>query len=170
MVQAGEWIDLAWTEADSIRELEILLSTDGGRRYTLCISPQLDPGAHHFKWRVPPSIAGTLAMRIRFNRGGHEIEGAPSRPLLVLAGGGRPTPLGLPPTTSGREGERTPRPLDGRGEAPAGASFDPSEDLDGEHALACDRAGVRVIDRSPSRVAVLASIPFAPSRSTPLRA
>jgi hypothetical protein len=48
-VQPGQWIDLTWTEADDIEELEILLSTDGGRTYAVCVSPQLDPQARHFR-------------------------------------------------------------------------------------------------------------------------
>jgi hypothetical protein len=97
VVQPGEWIELRWTRADRISEMEILLSEDGGRHYSVCISPQLDPGACGFRWRVPET-GGDLRMRIRFNRGGREIEGAPSAPLRVAAGESGPAqPLGLPP-------------------------------------------------------------------------
>ena len=105
-VQPGEWIELRWTRADRIRELEILLSLDGGRHYPVCISPQLDPGRCSFRWRVPER-PGELRMRIRFNRDGHEIEGAPTAPLRVAAGDReRPQPLGLPPAQAeGGSGE-----------------------------------------------------------------
>src|SRR5437870_5669892 len=47
-VRPGQVIDLQWSEADAIRELEILLSTDGGRHYSVCVSPQLNPASRHF--------------------------------------------------------------------------------------------------------------------------
>src|SRR5689334_11970857 len=53
VVRAGQWIDLHWTAAESIVELEVLLSTDGGRTYSVCISPQMDPAQRHFVWQVP---------------------------------------------------------------------------------------------------------------------
>src|SRR5437763_141636 len=76
-VRSGQLIELKWTPADSISELEILLSLDGGRHYTMCISPSLDPLRCRFVWRVP-DVDAPLRMRIRFNRGGREIEGAPA--------------------------------------------------------------------------------------------
>ncbi len=120
LVRAGEWIDLRWSKADSISELEILLSTDGGRHYSECVSPQLDPGRCEFLWRVPPLGSGSLWLRLRFNRHGQEIEGAPASPLTVLAGTrNEPQPLGLPPFADA-EGERAPGPPHSREESPAG--------------------------------------------------
>jgi len=102
IVRAGEALDLAWSRADSIRELEILLSTDGGRHYASCISPRLDPGVRHFRWRVPADARGELRLRIRFNRGGREIEGAPTAALDVArSGDGSAEPLALPPAAGG---------------------------------------------------------------------
>jgi hypothetical protein len=119
VVRPGEWIELRWTRADEISEMEILLSRDGGRSYAVCISPQLDPRRFGFRWRVPETT-GDQRMRIRFNRDGREIEGAPSAPLRVVTGESGPAqPLGLPPierTGSSRE----PRPPGERSEGQPG--------------------------------------------------
>jgi hypothetical protein len=172
-VHAGELIELRWTAADAVSELEILLSLDGGRHYTLCISPQLDPRRCAFLWRVPELGRGTLTMRIRFNRGGREIEGAPSAPLVVTPGGdARAEPLGLPVTP----GERDSRPARDRGDAPTnraacGASDAEEEDLPTHH-----RIPLRVSTAESASVTHRALDPdappgtFVPPRRTPLRA
>src|SRR5216117_3562217 len=69
VVRAGQLIDLHWAPTDSVSELEILISLDGGRHYSLCISPRLDPTSCHYLWRVPNLGDTPLSMRIRFNRG-----------------------------------------------------------------------------------------------------
>jgi hypothetical protein len=96
VVRAGQWIDLHWTAAESIVELEVLLSTDGGRTYPVCISPRMDPEERHFVWQVPADAGAEPRLRIRYNRGGREIEGPPTRVLKRMAGGEQPEPLGLP--------------------------------------------------------------------------
>jgi len=122
LVQAGEWLDLRWAETDSISELEILLSTDGGRHYSVCISPELDPSRCEFLWRVPPLRSGSLCLRIRYNRRGREIEGAPASPLTVVAGTREePEPLALP--IGDTAGEKAPGPSRGRAEEPAERSL-----------------------------------------------
>jgi hypothetical protein len=98
VVQPGQRIVLAWSAADSISELEILLSVDGGRHYSVCVSPQLDPGSRRFVWRVPDVPNASLRLRIRYNRGGREIEGAPTATLRTTGGDAdQPEPLALPP-------------------------------------------------------------------------
>jgi hypothetical protein len=96
VVRAGQWIDLHWTAAESIVELEVLLSTDGGRTYPVCISPRMDPEERHFVWQVPADAGAEPRLRIRYNRGGREIEGPPTRVLKRMAGDEQPEPLGLP--------------------------------------------------------------------------
>jgi len=94
--RAGQEIELRWNAGDSIRELEFLLSTDGGRTYRECTPPRLDPRLRKVRWRVPDGDAGALRLRIRYNRGGQEIEGAP----IALARPNAPDlpdlPLALP--------------------------------------------------------------------------
>jgi hypothetical protein len=117
-VRAGQLIELRWAPADSVSELEILLSVDGGRHYRVCISPELDPRRLSYAWRVPELAGRPLRLRIRFNRGGREIEGPPSAPLRIAArGDGEPEPLGLPPLEDA-PASRTPRPGGDRAGAP----------------------------------------------------
>src|SRR5215470_14742809 len=53
-VRAGETVRIAWTEAGrAVDELELQLSLDNGRRFTLRISPELDARTGEFLWRVP---------------------------------------------------------------------------------------------------------------------
>jgi hypothetical protein len=97
-VHPGEVVELRWTRADAVSELEILLSEDGGRTFATCISPELDPVLCHFAWRVPANVGQNLRLRIRYNRGGREIEGPPTKPVaLGMTPSPETTPLGLPP-------------------------------------------------------------------------
>lgn len=138
-VRTGQLVDLRWSPADSVRELEILLSVDGGRHYSICVSPPLDPSRCGFVWRVPDLETGTVRMRIRFNRGGHEIEGPPAAPIQVFRGGrDEPEPLALPPA----DGSEAPRSGSGRSGAPASESAPGSCEL---------REGPARPDRSLSR-------------------
>lgn len=110
VVHAGEAIDLRWSAADGVRELEILLSEDGGRHYRLAVSPSLDPGAQHFTWIVPELESREVRLLIRYNRNGREIEGMPSDVIGVAPSADGPEPLALPlPAHAGapvREGAR----------------------------------------------------------------
>jgi hypothetical protein len=169
LIRAGEWIDLRWAEADSISELEILLSTDGGQHYSACISPELDPRQREFLWRVPPLSTGSLRLRIRFNRHGREIEGAPTSPLTVVAGTkDEPEPLGLP--AGDPAGEKAPIPH-GRAETPAGRA---SPGLPGPEGSACARkptaASTSGHVTTTRRAATEAPPQFLAPRSIPLRA
>jgi hypothetical protein len=84
-VRAGERIDLKWTGIDaSIEELEIQLSVDGGRHFTLRVTPELDARAGHFVWRVPNLATADARLRVRFNRGGREIEGSTSAAFRIM--------------------------------------------------------------------------------------
>jgi hypothetical protein len=171
IVRAGRWIDLQWSAADQVTELEILISTDGGRHYAVCISPRLDPGLHHFLWRVPCATSGPLRMRIRFNRGGREIEGAPTGPLDVIAGHERdPEPLALPPLAGGMAGAPEPGKSEGRSSGASALGPWRAED-DTPHVEESDDLTGTITVNPLARLettAILAS--FAPHRSFPLRA
>jgi hypothetical protein len=165
VVHPGESIRLCWGEADGITEMEILLSVDGGRHYSVCISPQLDPVRREFIWRVPDDAPGALRMRIRFNRNGHEIEGAPTTPLVVATADGQPAPLGLP---AAGDVPGAPRPT-GRGDpADRAATGSPKAEVD--EALPKQASPVALVSFAPARFdAAQDRILFAPPRAIPLR-
>jgi hypothetical protein len=61
-----EWkpsISYTWP---SYCELELWLSLDGGRSYTLPITPSLDPNARFFYWTVPNMPSNAAVLQIRF--------------------------------------------------------------------------------------------------------
>jgi hypothetical protein len=47
-------------------EMEVWLSLDGGRTFTMCITPILDPKAQFFFWTVPNIPTNAAVMDIRF--------------------------------------------------------------------------------------------------------
>jgi len=47
-------------------ELELWLSLDGGRTYTLPITPSLDPNTRFFYWTVPNTPTNAAVLQIRF--------------------------------------------------------------------------------------------------------
>ena len=47
-------------------EMEVWLSLDGGRTYTMEISPWLDPRAQYFYWTVPNTPTNQAVMDVRF--------------------------------------------------------------------------------------------------------
>jgi hypothetical protein len=170
LVRPGEWIDLRWTRADDVLELEILLSLDGGRSYTICISPQLDPDRHDFLWQVPDLAGAALTMRIRYNVGGREIEGAPTGPLTVERGNrGHPQPLGLPPVAE-LPAPRSPR--SSGSQAPAGRAMPRlAESMAGAGGSIHPAAGRSIAPVEAPRLAAAAGrgAPFAHPRTRPLR-
>lgn len=110
----GEKIALHWEGADeSIRELEILMSVDGGMTYEICISPSMDPATGSYVWTVPDLGVGHAWLRIRYNRDGREIEGEPTHLTTFLRRGlDLPEASMIPRGTESereRERERAPR-------------------------------------------------------------
>ena len=92
--RAGSNLEIRWTMPDaSVEELELQLSLDDGRHYTLRVSPELDPRAGRFVWRVPNLASGEARLRLRFNRDGREIEGEPSEPFRIVAEAGEAAEL-----------------------------------------------------------------------------
>jgi len=67
-LRAGELVEIRWgPPAARVEETELVLSTDAGRHYSLHISPELDPRACRFLWRVPnlPGASGAAHRRPR---------------------------------------------------------------------------------------------------------
>lgn len=100
----GRTIELAWADCDSVREMEVLLSVDGGRHYERAVTPSLDPRVRRWRWRVPDMQGRPVRLRIRYNRGGREIEGPPTAVLATSPGAARDVePLALPVRSAGGE-------------------------------------------------------------------
>lgn len=47
-------------------ETELWLSLDGGKTFTMCISPEMDPKATSFYWTVPPTPTKAAILDVRF--------------------------------------------------------------------------------------------------------
>ena len=47
-------------------EIELWLSLDGGRTYTIRITPSMDPNTRFFYWRVPNTPTNSALLDIRF--------------------------------------------------------------------------------------------------------
>jgi hypothetical protein len=67
----GQQVTVEWTatipktEAGGC-EMEVWLSLDGGRSFTLCLTPHLDPHAKYFYWTVPNTPTNAAVLDIRF--------------------------------------------------------------------------------------------------------
>ena len=90
-LHGGELVEIRWSsvppEAD---EVELLLSVDGGRHFSLRLTDELDADSRSFRWRVPNLIADGATLALRLGIDGREIESAPG-PLFRL----RPEPSSL---------------------------------------------------------------------------
>jgi hypothetical protein len=47
-------------------EMELFLSLDGGRTFTICITPQVAPNTRYFDWTVPNTPTNAAVLDIRF--------------------------------------------------------------------------------------------------------
>ena len=109
VLRAGERLEIRWSvPATSVDELEILLSIDGGRRFPLRVSPELDARAGRYLWRVPNLSSAEARMRLRYHRDGREIDGAPSAPFTLIASqeSGRPGSVALEGESDTHAGKR----------------------------------------------------------------
>jgi hypothetical protein len=71
VLHPGQNVKVQWTSAlptiDLTQcEMEVWLSLDGGRTFTMCITPILDPKAQFFFWTVPNIPTNAAVMDIRF--------------------------------------------------------------------------------------------------------
>jgi len=83
-VRAGQVLTLRWSGGErAVEELELQLSLDGGRTFPVRVSPELDPRAGEFAWRVPNLATGEARLRLRFSRGGREISGDPTAAFRI---------------------------------------------------------------------------------------
>lgn len=76
-LRGGETVEIRWSGIPrEAEEIELLLSVDGGRRFSLRLTEELDAHSHSFLWRVPNLIAEKASLAIRIGVGGREITSA----------------------------------------------------------------------------------------------
>lgn len=80
VLQAGETVEIRWTgiPADA-EEIELLLSLDGGKHFSIRVTEELDADEGSFLWRVPNFVSSEASLAVRMGIGGKEIttEGSP---------------------------------------------------------------------------------------------
>ena len=87
-LHGGELVEIRWSGIPpEVEEVELLLSVDGGRHFSLRLTEELDAHSRSFLWRVPNLISDGAALELRMGNGGREVESAPG-PLFSL----RPEP------------------------------------------------------------------------------
>jgi hypothetical protein len=85
-VRAGDVVGIEWSDVPAhVRELEILLSVDGGRHYTIRISPELAAEARGWSWRVPDLPTEHASVRLRFGRDHAEEIGPASSEFRIVS-------------------------------------------------------------------------------------
>lgn len=90
-MRAGDRVSVRWQPIEpTIKEFELILSLDGGRSWSLRISPELDPGKDRYVWEVPNLVADEARMRIRARFGGREVWGPEGRAFRMLPDPDRP--------------------------------------------------------------------------------
>ncbi len=69
-LHAGTEVTVRWSgsraKAEDAREMELLLSTDGGQTFAVRVTAEIEPGAFEVSWRVPslPTAHARLALRV----------------------------------------------------------------------------------------------------------
>jgi hypothetical protein len=128
-VRAGDRVLVRWGRfGRDVEELELLLSIDAGRRYTIRISPELEGAENRYVWRVPNLGAHDARVRIRARLDGREVNGRPSASFTMVQDRGRPRERWLfDEGGSGVEREIEARGAWGLAAATPGAAFDSDE-------------------------------------------
>jgi hypothetical protein len=137
-VRAGEVVVIRWNDPGAdVPELEILLSLDGGQHYPLRVTPELDPRAGRYRWRVPNLSSGDARLRIRFGHGIEERWGEPGASFRIV---GAPGAVSLDQFCENGWWKG----LDGFPGAPGAGALDPGADSFVRGALAVGAATVPV--------------------------
>jgi hypothetical protein len=90
-LRGGDLVEVRWVGVPKeAEEVELLLSLDGGRSYSLRLTEELDAESSSFHWRVPNVIADRAALGMRTGFGGREIASA-AGPIFQIV-----SDLGLP--------------------------------------------------------------------------
>jgi hypothetical protein len=83
----GDVIEIRWSGVPKdAKEIELLLSVDGGRQFSLRLTDELDSSSRSFLWRVPGLSTDTASLAIRMGADGEEVLSA-SGPLFRLSRG-----------------------------------------------------------------------------------
>jgi hypothetical protein len=100
-VIAGEIVVLRWEGLPAgVEELELLLSSDGGRTFPQRISPEMEGRERWYAWRVPPIATSAARLRVRARVDDREVDFPPGEPfqIVVARSPGVPVPLEPPRT------------------------------------------------------------------------
>jgi hypothetical protein len=90
VLHPGQHVTIQWKDTlPSVRyftgcEMEIWLSLDGGRTFSMWITPILDPKATHFDWIVPNTPTNAAVMDIRFGCEGWYPESRAPQPASTF--------------------------------------------------------------------------------------
>lgn len=91
VVRAGERVVVHWNPVGTrVEEFELILSFDGGRTWTLRISPELHPGKDRYEWDVPNLAADQARIRIRARIDEREVWGPEGAPFRMVSSSNRP--------------------------------------------------------------------------------
>jgi hypothetical protein len=83
-LSAGDEVVVRWSGAPAAaREMELLLSVDGGRRFAVRLTRELAGNASTYLWRVPRLPAGAASLALRANLDGREVEVGESAPFAI---------------------------------------------------------------------------------------
>ncbi len=83
-LDAGGVVEVRWSGlADSADEVELLLSLDGGRTYSLRLTDELDPKGGSFSWEVPGLDSDRARLAIRMGIAGAEVIAAATAPFSI---------------------------------------------------------------------------------------
>jgi hypothetical protein len=78
-VRPGEVVEVRWAAVPrGVEEMELLLSLDGGRHFTVRVTPDLEADRGSYAWRVPPLPSGDARLAVRVNLDGREVLGGVS--------------------------------------------------------------------------------------------
>jgi len=73
VVQGGQLVEIRWSGIPAAaREVELLLSVDGGRTFPLRLTEELAPRSSSFFWRVPSLVSDEACLALRVGMDGRE--------------------------------------------------------------------------------------------------
>jgi hypothetical protein len=84
-LREGETVEIRWSGVPRVAdEIELLLSVDGGRHFSLRLTDELNSGSRSFLWRVPGLVTDSASLAIRAGVYGREIMSNPG-PLFRIS-------------------------------------------------------------------------------------